>query len=111
MFRAEGRLGIAYQTIYDKDIFKKVEQVAWYNAQSEKDIFEVKKLNDSTFHVQIKTNGSWWMHESMGATNRETDAYRFELDEWGGYHIIFTKALDTNDRILFYNKGTFKIVD
>nr|MBP6314397.1 hypothetical protein [Chitinophagaceae bacterium] len=35
LFRAEGRLGIAYQTLYGKNIFDQVEQVAWYNAQSE----------------------------------------------------------------------------
>lgn len=110
LFRAEGRLGIAYQTIYGKNIFDQVEQVAWYNAQSEKDIFEVKKLNDSTYHVQIKTNGSWWMHESMGASDRVTTDYRFEVDEWGGYQIIFRNRLAKDHRVAYYSDGRFIIL-
>jgi hypothetical protein len=107
MFRAEGRLGIAYQTIYGHDIFKKVVQVAWYNAQNENDLFEVKKINDSSFHVQIKTNGSWWMHESMGAGHRETDEYSFTLDAWGGYLITFKKPLNKEDQVAYYSNGKF----
>ncbi|MBK8143847.1 MAG: hypothetical protein IPK62_02010 [Bacteroidetes bacterium] len=110
LFRAEGRLGIAYQTLYGKNIFDQVEQVAWYNAQSENDAFEVKKLNDTTYHVQIKTNGSWWMHESMGASDRMADAYRIELDEWGGYQIIFKRPLPTHHRIAIYSEGRFIIL-
>lgn len=107
LFRAEGRLGIAYQTIYAQDIFKRVEQVAWYNAQGENDLFEVKKINDSSFHMQIKTNGSWWMQESMGAVNRETDEYSFELDAWGGYLITFKKPLNKEDQVAYYSEGKF----
>jgi hypothetical protein len=107
MFRAEGRLGIAYQTIYDKDIFDKIVQVAWYNAQSEKDHFEVIKLSDSSYQVQIKTPGSWWMYQSIGASDMEHELYSFKLNEWGDYILTFKNKPDHADQILLYDQGRF----
>lgn len=107
LFRAKVRLGIAYQTLKGIDIFEQVEQIAWYNAQSEKDVFEVKKLDDSTYHVQIKTHGCWWMYESMGAINRETIDYRIEFEEWGGYQIVFKNSMSNDRRVVYYSEGRF----
>ncbi|MCC7030556.1 MAG: hypothetical protein IT257_09640 [Chitinophagaceae bacterium] len=107
VFRAEGRTGIAYQTIYNKSIFEKIVQVAWYNAQSENDDFEAKKLSDSSYQVQIKTNGSWWMYQSIGASDMENDLFRFTLDQWGGYVLTFKKQPAPNDQILLYDQGKF----
>jgi hypothetical protein len=107
VFRAVGRTGIAYQTIYNKSIFEKIVQIAWYNAQSENDDFEAKIMSDSSYQVQIKTNGSWWMYQSIGASDMENDLFRFTLDQWGGYVLTFKKQPAPNDLILLYDQGRF----
>ena len=109
MFRSAGRLGIAYQAIYNRDIFERVDQVAWYNAQSEEDIAEIKKVSDSSYHVQLKTDGSWWMQQSIGASDKENDTYSFKLDGGGGYLLTFKKKLGEEDKILLYSGGRFVI--
>jgi len=111
MFRAKYRIGIAYQTIYNKDIFAKINQIAWHNAQGENDILEVKKVSDSSFHVQLKTNGSWWMEQSIGASAKENETYKFELDAWGGYLLTFKKKPQKQDKILLYSSGKFVTVE
>lgn len=109
MFRSAGRLGIAYQAIYNRDIFERVDQVAWCNAQSEEDIAEIKKISDSSYHVQLKTDGSWWMQQSIGASDKENDTYSFKLDSGGGYLLTFKKKLGEEDKILLYSGGRFVI--
>jgi hypothetical protein len=109
MYRGENRFDIAFYSKYNYSP-KHVTQVAWYNAQSDLDSFAVKKINDSSFHVQLKTNGSWWMKASKGATNYATDDYRFELDPWGGYQITFKHKLNAAEQILlFTGKGFQKV--
>jgi hypothetical protein len=106
MYRAKNRLDIA---LFCKRgyIPENVTQVAWYNAQSDKDSFEVKKINDSSWHVQLKTNGSWWWYESRGAGNYSNDIYSFEVDAWGGYIITFKSKLKPNDNVLLFNSQKF----
>ena len=53
--------------------------------QNENVLFEVKTI----YHVQIKNNASWRMHENVCATDRAIIDYGLVLDGWGGYQIIF----------------------
>jgi len=107
MFRAAERLPISYQAIFGKDIFSKVKQVAWYNAQTDKDTFAINKLSDVKYEMLLKTNGSWWMNESIGASNYENDQYSFVVGEWGNYTITFKQPLGVNDAVLYYNGKRF----
>lgn len=79
---------ISIEAEYGMDISKKIIQVASYSSVSEKDSFEVNRINDTTLFVKTKTNGTWWMNESIGLTNYENEYFRLEKDEWGGYHLF-----------------------
>ncbi len=107
VFRSEGRLGIALQTLYGKDLFDRLVQVAWYNAQSENDHFTVSKLSPLGFRVERKTDGVWWMYQSIGASDYENDLYRFTLNEWGDYVLSLKEPLHPGDQLLLYDRGKF----
>jgi hypothetical protein len=89
------------------DISKKIVQVAFYSSVSENDSFEVKRINDTTLFVKIKTNGTWWMNESIGLTNYENEYYRLQKDEWGGYYLFFKNQLNAADKIYYYSNSRF----
>ena len=109
-FRAKSRLPISIEAEYGMDISKKIIQVASYSSVSEKDSFEVNRINDTTLFVKTKTNGTWWMNESIGLTNYENEYFRLEKDEWGGYHLFFKKQLSAADKIYYYSNGRFILV-
>jgi hypothetical protein len=106
-FRAKPRLPISMEAEYGIDISKKIIQVAFYSSVSENDSFEVKRINDTTLFVKTKTNGTWWMNESIGLTNYENEYYRLEKDEWGGYYLFFKKQLNAADKIYYYSNSRF----
>lgn len=107
MFRGIDRLQISLEAEFDINVDKKIIQTAYYYSVSEKDSFEVKRINDSTIFVNIKTNGGWWMYESLGLTNYENEYYRLEKDEWCGYTLYFKKPLNADDKIYYYSNGQF----
>lgn len=107
VFRADYRLGIAMQSFYNQDVFDRLVQVAWYNAQHENDHFTVSKMSDSVYRVERKTPGVWWMYQSIGAMDRENEYFRFSLNEWGDYLLVFKKVPAANDQILLYDQGKF----
>ena len=51
------------------------------------------------------------MHENLGAYNYETDLYKFKLNEWGSYDLIFKKQLDSNNQIYLFSNGQFKLIN
>jgi hypothetical protein len=106
-FRAKPRLPISIEAEYGMDISKKIVQVAFYSSVSENDSFEVKRINDTTLFVKIKTNGTWWMNESIGLTNYENEYYRLQKDEWGGYYLFFKNQLNAADKIYYYSNSRF----
>lgn len=108
MYRSKGRIPIAYQVKFSKPLVPEPIQVAWYNAQTNHDSFEVKKIDNQTYHVQLKTNGSWWMNESMGAVEYKDSLYHFIPDEWGGYTIKFYNPLAKGDALLWFDGRQFK---
>jgi len=107
LFRAESRLPIAYQVVHGKDLFARLKQVAWYNAQTDKDTFVVNRLDVQTFEVWIKTGGSWWMKGSQGLGSYETDEYSLHLGEWGNYTLWFKKPLAPEDLVLYFDGRRF----
>ena len=109
-FRSKSRLPISIEAEYGMDISKKIVQVASYSSVSEKDSFEVNRINDTILFVKTKTNGTWWMSESIGLTNYENEYYRLEKDEWGGYTLFFKKRLNIEDKIYYYSNGRFILV-
>ena len=106
-FRDNSRLPMSLETEYGMDLSKKIIQVASYSSVSEKDSFEVNRINDTTLFVKTKTNGTWWMNESNGLTNYDNKYYRLEKDEWGGYYLFFRKKLNAEDKIYYYSNGRF----
>ncbi len=108
MYRTKIRIPIAYQVKFSKALSPKPIQVAFYNAQTNHDSFEVKKIDNQTFHVQLKTNGSWWMLESRGATEYKDSLYHFMPDEWGGYTLKFNAPLSKGDALLWFDGRQFK---
>lgn len=111
LFRADYRLPISIEAEYGIDISKKIIQVASYYSVSEKDSFEVKKINDSTLFVNIKTNGGWWMKESIGLTDYENEYYKLVKDEWCGFTLYFKKPIPIEDKIYYYSSGKFKQIN
>ncbi len=107
LFRAKYRFPISYQAIYHHDLFNQLVQVAWYNSQTDQDSFAVKKLSDSSYEMQLKTNGSWWMYESNGASDYETDDYKFDVGEWGNYTLTFKHPLKEEDVLIYFNGKQF----
>lgn len=109
LFRKRERIPIAYRAIFGRPLQPEPFQIAFYNAQSLSDSFEVKKINDSTLHVQLKANGSWWMNEGLGATNYSTSHYEFTTDENGGYTVSFKQPLSKLNVYLF-EKNRFRAI-
>ena len=109
LFRSRGRIPIAYRAYFGKPLECEPYQVAFYNAQGIDDSFEVKKINDSALHVQLKTNGSWWMNEGLGATPYSTPQYEFKPDESGGYFVTFKHPL-TDLKIYLFEKNRFRAI-
>jgi hypothetical protein len=107
LFRAKYRFPISYQAIYHKDLFNQVVQVAWYNSITDQDSFAVKKITDSSFEMQLKTNGAWWMNESNGASDYENDDYKFDIGEWGNYTLTFKHPFGEEDALLYFNGKRF----
>jgi hypothetical protein len=111
LFRAKPRFEISYEVLFDKKLACELEQLVWYNAMSEKDSFAVKKINDTAYHFQLKTNGSWLMHENIGATDYETADYKVDIDDWGGYNLIFKKPLAKDESIIYFTGKGFQKVN
>ncbi|HPI53740.1 MAG TPA: hypothetical protein PLU10_03550 [Chitinophagaceae bacterium] len=109
LFRTRIRIPIAYRAYFGKALAFEPYQVAFYNAQGIDDSFEVKKINDSALHVQLKTNGSWWMNEGLGATPYSTPQYEFVPDESGGYMVTFKQPI-SDLKIYLFEKNRFRAI-
>jgi hypothetical protein len=107
VFRARTRFPIAYEAIFGVKLFDHIQTIAWYNAQTEKDTFEVKKTDPLHYEIILKTNGSWWMQQAIGASNYENDDYTFTLGEWGNYYLEFKHPLSENDALIYFNGNQF----
>ncbi len=111
IFRDVQRVSISYETLYNKDYFKNIIEVASIFNVSKNDSFDVKRLSDSSIQVQSKTNGCWWMYQSLGATNYETEDYKVKFNDWGGYEIIFKRQFLKNEYLLYYSNGKMNRIE
>jgi len=103
MFRARGRLAIAYEMNYNQKLPEGVEEVCSYVGVNALDSFEVKQIDDSTYHVQNLNPGSWFMVDGLGLSDFETEDYSLKTDEWGGYTLKF-RTLPI-PRLFIFSKG------
>ncbi len=103
MFWDASRLPIALYCYRNLDVSTHLQQVMFYNSCSDKDTFDVKKINDSSWHFQLKTNGSWLMNGYLGASNYETADYNILLGEWCDYTIQFKRKLRANEAVFYFD--------
>jgi hypothetical protein len=98
--------------LYTGKPFKgRMAEVALYNAESQMDAVRVNKP-DSTgqnYHMSFVHNGSWWWWNGIGASDRETDWFRFVKKEWHSEVSVKTPA---NNRVVLYpEQGKFRVVE
>lgn len=110
-FRNTSRIGIAYQTLYEKNIFNKIATIAWYSAQTSNDEFVVEKKEENKFIITAKTNGVWWMHETNGAIDYENDLYYFTLGKNNTYEIQFKRQVKSTEALIIFSKSKMIAID
>lgn len=103
-FRALYRLPIALQTLRQIPRSDALHQILFYYAKSTKDSFQAKQINDSTYSLSALTNGSWWMYESIGASDYENEDYSVKLNG-NSYELRFKHALQPSDQLWYFNRG------
>ncbi len=110
MFWDRSRLPIALSCYRHLDVSKQLEQVLFYNSISDKDTFEVKKINDSCWTFQLKADGSWLMNDYMGAGDFENERFICDVGEWGGYKLQFRKKPGADEDMIYFNGTNFTSV-
>ncbi len=106
VFWYDTRFPVAYNVIKNKPIQDRYKQIMSYVSMGTNDSFEVKKVDEYSYHFQLKTNGCWLMREGQGGSDYETDDYICDVDEWGAYLVTF-KHLSETDHIFCYTKNGF----
>lgn len=86
--------------------------LGFYNMKDIDDIVSVRKINDSAIHCRVEKWGSWcWFNLKSAIKSYENSQYKLEADEDRlGYKVYF-KALDTNSKIILFNKLQFKEIN
>jgi hypothetical protein len=91
---------------------KEYKILGFYNMLDIDDMISVTKLNDTCIEVRVERWGTWcWNNLKSAIEPKETNKYIVEPnDDKLGYKITF-KSLDSNDKIILFNKLNFKEVD
>lgn len=89
----------AYRYILDKPIEGKVYEVAQYNMSTINDGVRVEL--DSTDRIKVTFNqyGNWWWRLKIGATDYETDRYRFQ--NRGQFYLLDFKQPIENSTLIY----------
>lgn len=86
--------------------------LGFYNMIDIDDLISVTKLNDTSITVRVEKWGAWcWYNLKSSIQRVETEKYTIVPDNDNlGYKIYF-KSIDSNDKLLLFNKLQFKEID
>ncbi len=86
--------------------------LGFYNMVDIDDIISVKKINDSSIHCRTEKWGAWcWFNLKSAIKSYENTKYKLVADDDNlGYKVYF-KSLDTNSKIILFNKLQFKEIE
>ena len=91
---------------------KEYKILGFYNMLDIDDMISVTKRSDVCIEVRVERWGAWcWSSLKSAIERKETDKYIIEPNEDKlGYKIQF-KSLDSNDKVILFNKLNFKELD
>ena len=100
----------AFLRIFTGDtVAAKLCTVAGYGMEGKGDGVRVLVKARDELYVTIIRPGPWFWNGTLGASDHQTDLYRFELDEWAHQYHLFLK--DTTTRAFFFNNLQWKEVN
>ena len=108
-FSGEG-IGLRDALIYvqEKPTRAKFHEVALYNMTTPEDGVHVEADSLGNLKVEFNHYGSWWWRKGQGATNYETDQYRF-INE-GHHYRLEWKQKPTDAALIYQDGGKWKEV-
>lgn len=105
-FRANYRLPIALEVAYQQNYEKQITPLMYYYGIGEQDSFTVSHPREKVVELQSKTNGVWWMYESVGASSYENDLWKITMKEWS-IELELKRPLQPTEKVFLYSKGQF----
>lgn len=105
-FRANYRLPIAMEAYDHQNYDKQITTLMYYYGQGERDRFDVVRTDEHTYELQFKTNGIWWMYESLGASSYENDVWKVNMKEWS-VEFVLKRSLGPGEKVFLFSDGSF----
>ena len=91
----------------NRNIKGNIIPIGQFTMRKPTDKVEVKVNKNGVITVKFAQWGNWWMHNGIGAKNRETDLYSYKIIN-NGYELRFKKNLPPDTKLIYSNGGQWR---